>query len=391
MAAKAQKRNEALAKELPKIELHLHLDGSLSPDFIANQASKMGVELPVPPERIRAHLLCLKERQVAENADNAVGSGKNWSVFDFCNQFLQTEDAIAEAVSDLCSRLRNHHNVRYAEIRFCPALHTTEGLSEERVVEAAIRGFEDQNHVAGGLILCALRSYCREHGLETAALAARYIGGGVVLAMDVAGFEGGFPLKCADDSMDAGVRAARRAGVPVTVHAGECPDWKFGTVENVRHAIDELGATRIGHGLALGRHLDLARRYSHLRKATVEVCLTSNVARGYKVPCFAEHPARAFHDCGLPFSLSCDNLLLSGDDPEAPPSPAGEVLHLVYDVFDDDELKGWNAVWKSLKAGVEARFARAGLGKEEEEDKWGSEFMGEVAAVFKKHGMVFGE
>ena len=56
-----------------------------------------------------------------------------------------------------------------------------------------------------------------------------------MLAMDVAGFEGGFPLKCADDSMDAGVRAATRAGVPVTIHAGECPDWKFGTVENVRH------------------------------------------------------------------------------------------------------------------------------------------------------------
>ena len=47
-------------------------------------------------------------------------------------------------------------------------------------------------------------------------------------------------------------------------------------------------------------------------------------------------------------------------------------------------------MWKSLKAGVEARFARAGLGKEEE-DKCGSEFMGEVAAVFEKHGMIFGE
>ena len=46
----------------------------------------MGVELPVPPERIRAHLLGLKERQFAASADNAVGSGKNWSVFDFCNQ-----------------------------------------------------------------------------------------------------------------------------------------------------------------------------------------------------------------------------------------------------------------------------------------------------------------
>ena len=68
-------------------------------------------------------------------------------------------------------------------------------------------GFESQTHVAGGLILCALRSYPREHGLETAALAAQYVGGsGVVLALDVAGFEGGFPLKCVDDSMDAGVR-----------------------------------------------------------------------------------------------------------------------------------------------------------------------------------------
>ena len=70
-----------------------------------------------------------------------MGSGRNWGVFDFCNQFLQAEDAIAEAVGDLCARLRVEHNVRYAEIRFCPALHTTEGLSEERVVEAAIRGY----------------------------------------------------------------------------------------------------------------------------------------------------------------------------------------------------------------------------------------------------------
>ena len=52
------------------------------------------------------------------------------------------------------------------------------------------------------------------------------------------------------------------------------------------------------------------------------------MARGYKVPCFAEHPVRVFHECGLPFSLSCDNLLLSGDKPEAPPSPVGEILHL---------------------------------------------------------------
>ena len=123
--------------KFPLQVINLYISAS---DFIAKQASKMGVELPDAPERIRDYLLGLKERQFAASADNAVGSGRNWGVFDFCNQFLQAEDAIAEAVGDLCARLRVEHNVRYAEIRFCPALHTTEGLSEERVVEAAIRG-----------------------------------------------------------------------------------------------------------------------------------------------------------------------------------------------------------------------------------------------------------
>ena len=108
---------------------------------------------------------------------------------------------------------------------------------------------------------------------------------------------------------------------------------------------------------------------------------------GYKVSSFAEHPAKTFYECGLPFSLSCDNLLLSGDDPEAPPTPAGEILHLVYDVFRGNEAKGWSAVRRSLRAGIKARFAR----KEEEEDKWGNGFMGEVAAVFERHGMIFGD
>ena len=56
-------------------------------------------------------------------------------------------------------------------------------------------------------------------------------------------------------------------------------------------------------------------------------------------------------------------------------------------MFHDDESEGWRAVYKSLKAGVGVRFAK----KEGEEDKWGSEFMGEVGAVFEKHGKIFDE
>ena len=71
----------------------------------------------------------------------------------------------------------------------------------------------------------------------------------------------------------------------------------------------------------------------------LQVCLTSNVARGYKVPSFAEHPARAFYESGIPFSLRCDNLLLSGDSPEAP-DPTGEILHLVC-VADGHRILFW--------------------------------------------------
>ena len=66
------------------------------------------------------------------------------------------------------------------------------------------------------------------------------------------------------------------------------------------------------------------------------------MARGYKVPSFAEHPARAFYESGIPFSLSCDNLLLSGDSPEAP-DPTGEILHLVC-VADGHRILFWTTL-----------------------------------------------
>ena len=148
------KKNIALAEELPKIELHLHLDGSLSPgkphieslnsiisiffstEFIERQSKAQGVELPVPPSQLRSHLL---DQKTVQSVNKLSQDTHNWNVFDFCNGFLQTEDAISESVVDLCERLAKW-NVWYAEIRFCPTLHTLKGLSEEQVIEAAIKG-----------------------------------------------------------------------------------------------------------------------------------------------------------------------------------------------------------------------------------------------------------
>ena len=65
--------------------------------------------------------------------------GKNWKVFDFCNMFLQTAIELEEATVDILQRLRKE-NVVYAEIRFCPTLHTLESLTSEEALLAVMKG-----------------------------------------------------------------------------------------------------------------------------------------------------------------------------------------------------------------------------------------------------------
>lgn len=106
--------------------------------------------LPLPVEKhlLREWIHNQKTQSLNKDGRNAVERGKNWSVFDFCNQYLQTKEALEEAVVDLLSRLSTW-NVIYAEIRFCPELHTAKGLTLDEVVKAAIGGA----YLRGGLVL----------------------------------------------------------------------------------------------------------------------------------------------------------------------------------------------------------------------------------------------
>eukprot|EP00092_Neocalanus_flemingeri_P024964 GFUD01027076.1.p1 GENE.GFUD01027076.1~~GFUD01027076.1.p1 ORF type:complete len:405 (+),score=79.62 GFUD01027076.1:36-1250(+) len=340
----------AKAKRWPKVELHLHLDGSLSPEFIARRALVRGIMLPAPPERLRYWLMDRKLDKLKKD-DNKADKGGNWPVFDFCNQFLQTNLELREGTADLLSRLGSD-GVVYAEIRFCPELHTREGLSEDEVVEAAIEGFRSQKQVAGGLILVALRSKDSAHGVHTARLAAKYLQKrndlpGVV-GMDVAGDEGTYPLATDKAAMVEGVMEALKLGVPLTLHAGEWPE-KFGSLANLQWALDS-GARRIGHSIAIRSQPELATLMKK-QNITVEVCLTSNIGNGFKVANYSVHPVKTMQEQGVAFSLSSDNLLLSGDHAHAP-SPTAEVLHLVYDVG-----LGWEAAKMSIINGLKSAFS----------------------------------
>ncbi len=333
-----------VAFDVPKTELHLHLDGSLDEAFIAKRASDRGVALPVASEKLRQFLHNMKSKRV--DSGSSVLPTANWPAFDFCNQFLQTEDELKEATFSLCRALSNE-NVVVVEIRFCPQLHVLEGMTVNDAVSAAISGFQlsqrNQN-IRGGIIVCALRSYSADHSMEMAELAAAWLGSGVV-GFDIAGDEGAFPLHIHSDS----VKEAVRRHVPTTLHAGE---WPVDTVKNIELAV-ELGASRIGHGITLCQEPELMARVA-AQGIAVECCLTSNV--GWKVPSYAAHPIRKMFDAGVQVCINSDNLLLSGShDRQA--TPTGELNRLVNDAgFSWKEARQvlFNGVSNSFDTGLDS-------------------------------------
>ncbi|KAI0563748.1 adenosine deaminase [Gracilaria domingensis] len=299
------------AARLPKAQLHLHLDGSLSEGFIARCSAARGVTLPCDEARLREHLVASKQRDVANDKFVQQANG-NWSQFDFCNQFLQTKEQLCSATRELVSHLVAQ-NVWVVEVRFCPLLHVHERLRADEAVAAVVEGYERARNDAraclpcglkGGVILCALRSHDEQKVVHVCKLAENWLHRGVV-GLDIAGDERSYPLQLHASHL----QAAHQNGVPLTLHAGECAFE--GARENVSLAL-RIGAERIGHGLVLSSSEDLCR---DMRGVFLETCLTANCSGGYKIAAdrYDLHPIQTLLERGVRVAgFNIDNLLLSG-------------------------------------------------------------------------------
>lgn len=270
------------------IDLHLHLDGSLTPAYIIRQAEKQGVELPSYNEEelleyLRAPRDCKDLNEYLEK-------------FALPCSVMQTEEAVTDAVEDLCRRLKEQGLI-YAEIRFAPQLHLQKGLTQRQVVEAAVKGLRVDEDFEAQLILCCMRMADNEEAnLETVKVAAEYLKKGVAAA-DLAGAEGLF----ATADFAKVFAKARELNVPFTIHAGEAAG-----AESIRKAI-QFGAKRIGHGV---RCLEDEELVAYLREQQIplEVCPTSNfqtrVVEG-------EYPLKTMLEKGLCVTLNTDNMTVS--------------------------------------------------------------------------------
>ena len=271
------------------IDLHLHLDGSLSLESVRDLAGMQNI--PVEPDDEKL----LRMLQVGPDCKDL---NEYLEKFAFPGSLLQKPEAITRAVENLRKELKDQ-GLLYAEIRFAPQLHLLKGLTQRQVVEAAVEGLKADG-VKAELILCCMRGdRNHEENMETVRLTAEFLGKGVC-ATDLAGAEALFPNPGFEDLFGL----ARELKVPFTIHSGEA----LGP-ESVYQAL-AFGAKRLGHGVRSVEDPNLLKRLAE-EQVTLELCPTSNLNTNIFAS-IEDYPLLALMDAGVRVTLNTDNIMVSG-------------------------------------------------------------------------------
>ena len=288
------------------IDIHLHLDGSLSEQDFLYLAKKNSVDLGDDfPNNIYVPADCPSLEDYLKR-------------FDLPLKLLQNKESLAFATESLVWRLHNLGYI-YAEIRFAPQLHTQEGMTQLDAAKAALEGLEQAliecPDFEANLILCCMRHGTPEINRETIEV-ARQLKGTRVVAVDLAGAEALHP-----SSYYSKIFAkAQEYGLNITIHAGEATGS-----EEVVMAI-ENGAMRIGHGV----HLSLDEKTVQFVKehdVCFEFCPTSNL-QTKSLKTYYDVPIIEFMEAGIPFTINSDNMTVSNTDVPLEMSRMVETFHL---------------------------------------------------------------
>ena len=267
------------------IDLHLHLDGSLSAGLVSRLGREQGLDLP-QGEALERLLQAPEDCRSLE---------EYLRCFRLPGELLQSGEALEAAARDLTQRLAAQ-GLLYGEIRFAPQLHTKRGLTQAQAVEAvragAAQGCEG-SQLSVQLILCCMRG-----GEETLETALRYLGQGVCAA-DLAGAEALYPVEAYRGLFSW----AKAQGLPFTLHAGEAAGS-----ESVWGAV-KLGASRIGHGVRAGEDPALLE-FLKEEGIPLELCPTSNL-QTKAVPSLEAFPLKAYLRGGLCVTVNTDNMTVS--------------------------------------------------------------------------------
>ncbi|MBW2277182.1 MAG: adenosine deaminase [Deltaproteobacteria bacterium] len=280
-------------RRLPKVDLHVHLDGSMRLPTILDLALSDGVDLGADDEDSLRELI----RPGATH-----GSLEEYlKGFAVTLKVLQTDHGLYRAAYELAEDAAAE-NIEYMEVRYSPILHTRRKLSLAAILESVLSALRDAEKAFGirsGVIVSGIRNISPEVSLRLAELAVAFKNRGVV-GFDLAGSEYNYPAK---DHLES-FSLILSNNVNVTIHAGEA----YGP-GSIHQALHYCGAHRVGHGTRLREDGDLLN-YVNDHRIPLEICLSSNVQTG-AVKNLADHPFRFYMDLGLRVTLNTDNRLIT--------------------------------------------------------------------------------
>lgn len=300
--------DEAFVDALPKVELHVHLEGSMLPGTV----------------------LALARRHQVADIPTTEAALADWYAFKDFNHFLRVyrtavqvlrdEDDFALLARETALGLAAQ-NVRYAEMYFTPFIHTRRGIPIDEVFAGINRGRLEAQAATG----IELRWITDIPGglpdvdiVAVADLTVEYAvahGGASVIGLGIGGAEVGVPRP----QFAPAFAAARAAGLRSLPHAGETTG-----PQTIWDSIEELGADRIGHGI---RCLDDSALVARLRadRIPLDVSPTSNLRTGV-VADYPSHPLPALIGAGIPVSINSD------DPPMFGTTLRDEYLHALRDL-----------------------------------------------------------
>jgi adenosine deaminase len=285
---------QRLDPRVPLCELHVHLGAAVTPAIMWGIAHAQGIRLPTKDFWAFRDLITVGRRRKSFDA--------YLDLFHWTELIQSSPTAVERSVYEVIGGAYRKNNVTQLELRFNPMKRNRGGEQDlDHIIAAAVRGMDravlEYPQVRAGLIFCLDRSFSRDLNEILAAKAIAWRSRGVI-GIDIAGpVTDGFRFADYTDIY----RECRRAGLGLTVHAGET-----GGADEVRQALEALEPDRIGHGVRSAEDRSVLAMLRE-RGTVLEVCPSSNLNTGV-LGSHAElrRVVRALVDGGVSFTISTD-------------------------------------------------------------------------------------
>lgn len=312
---------------LPKLELHCHLDGSMT---LQSMRDILGRN--ISGEEVEAGDTC---RNLAEYL----------AKFEIPLQCVRSERGLREASRAFLLETAKE-NIRYIEVRFAPLSCVNGSMDCRQAVEAVLAGLEEAKAQCGthyNVIVCAMRHHREEDNLEMFKKCREFLGAGVCAA-DLAGDEASYPM----EGFRSLFSEVKKLGFPFTIHAGEC-----GRAANVTEAV-MCGASRIGHGIALAGNREAIKLCAD-RRIGIEMCPRSNLQT--RAARKENYPIREFIESGLFVTLNTDNRTVSH-------TSLTEEMYFVQNEYGITEEELWQLQYHAVDAAFASDAVKQELWRE---------------------------